>query len=1224
MKIWKLYILTAMALMSCSREMDLPDEQPAPAVDIEGMPVTITFSVAGPPVDVSTKADGDGLDSDSDGGLETLHLAVFGGSGYLKEYVQANPLDKAANYYSYSVEKKVQKTNENNQKLYYKYETDPDTGEDSVSDEEVTKEELDALHLDPDYPVLVMKMCERSVPVYTYTVTLALSNSPRTIHFLGNGPSTLPFGWDSDVIPVQLSQLRKYTEEGSEEEKSLKAKAYWQMRDFPDGITAKKESMGKASYYVSPHGYHYGISKEEDALFFNDGGFQIEEDVEARFNMIPLIRNWAKVVLYSLPKRQSHFEAISLAVINVPSRGSLAPYSAATKGFVKGYEELGFDDLQKMKYPASLPAKTVFDNSVPAPSEFVPDPANVNQFNDGSRVARASTLETLYSETDTDESAVYLYERPAPSDKIPPSYVIIYGKYYEDPNDPDDEGYPCYYKVDLMETVDVLDSEGEATGVKESRYYPIFRNFKYQIWVSKILSKGHDTPQAAAVSAGSADVSADISTGHLSDISDGVGRLHLTWMAKTYSNTEDFSETTLDVLYSDPSGNPHMGTTMADDYYVMIEPLPPSDGKGDLIKDLTLLPPSQGETGTSSQGWRQIRFTVKKYEGKVARSQTIRVSGIHPSGRIYRDVIVSVLPKQPMKVTCSPVRVLAKKGESVDVSFKIPDGLLQSMFPLEFTIEADRMTLTPDLSENMPVSYSTSVSLDDGFKNKQAFHFIRTLTWDEYSDYEKYPAAMDEDERLWRTITCHFKTNCEDNYAKVWVANEFFILDDNASASFENYELKEFRDLTFPGYIPRMADQPIGFTFNVTPNGTDGNGHSTYPEITISLSGLTIDPDQSPLELVSAGVYTYKPTASHVELTFYTRNDSGENIRVTLEAEDYYPQYLEPFHFNTWLPDGSYVPSWSYGLLEGLFTANVYSNVAYGRVESGLQYNGNKKERNVILGYFDDPQKLYPAVELVLDGHLAKVDNKSFPFPPSGPTYSDGYKNYHEVLLKTPTSTTPSYDDITLSLKAPGYVTEEFTTYERLNKSRLHTFLVNIKDTKDWFNPEGEHALKFVPKTKTDDSYFHLLIEPQDDAPDPFVADDVLYLGCDADTKTGPCEGGSYKLTFISGDVELSFGKDSKFKAQRFYTCFFTFASATALPAAVVTEDGMGTCHLYPGSNKVYHWIAFDDKNEYPGHYSSENWSPATFEKSIIFTAGQAQPIRLTSFMYKALSEVGK
>lgn len=1268
MKILRLFIWAALALVSCSRELDIPDEQPAAVVDVEGMPVTITFSVAGPPVDVSTKVDGDGLDSDFDGGLETLHLAVFGGSGYLKDYVEAKPLNKAlpTNYYSYTVDKQVQKTDDEGNRLYYKYTTNEE-GEDNVDyGSEVTKEELG--ELEPDYPVLVMKKCERKLPVYTYTVTLPLSTSRRTIHFLGNGPSTLPFGWASDVIPVQLSQLRKYTETGSEEEKSLKSKAYWQMLDLPDGITAKKKTVGTASYYVSKNGKLYGRTKEEDAEFMADGGFQIEDNVNAMFSMIPLVRNWAKVVLYSLPKRQSHFEAISMAVVNVPSRGSLAPYSAATEGFVQGYEMLGFDDLQKMKYPASLPAKTVFDNSIPDASEFVPDPGNPEQFKDGSRVARASTLEVLYSENDTDESAVYMYERPAPSDKIPPSYVIIYGKYFEDPNDPNDEGYPCYYKVDLMETVDVLDDEGHETGIRESRYYPIYRNFKYQIWISKILSKGHATPQAAANSAGSADVSADVTTGHLSDISDGEGRLHLTWMAKTYTNTEDYPETTLDVFYSDPSGEPYMGTSASDTYYVTAELLPPADNKGDLIdKDsVEIMDPSNGGTGTSSRGWRQVKFTVKKYEGKTARSQTLRITGINGNSgkKIYRDVIISVLPKQPIKVTCSPVRIPARKGESMEVSFKIPDGLIQSMFPLEFIIEADRMTLTPDLSENMPVTYNTSISLDDGFKDKQAFHFIRTLTWDDYCDYEKYPVKMEEDERLWRTITCRFKTNCDDNHAKVWVSNEYFILDENASASFENYDLKEFRNLAFLDAIPSAVGMPLNFAFEVTPDGTDGDGNATYPEITITLWGLTIDPENSPLESVSAGVYTYKPSARNVELVFYTTNNSSDidDIRVTLEADDYISNYLEPYRFNMWLPDGSYVPKRSYGLLEGrqvvINNTTYWSNVSYGLVESGLQYGGNKKDRGVILGFYSDPHApSLPKIKIKGKSGKALKSNFSdgsglFAVLPTSyeddyiPSYNvDGYKNYHEVILKTPTSGTPSYDPIEFYLEAPGYVTQKFT-YNRLRKTRIHTYNLSIVTSGKtpnvgMFTLEDEEtgALRYeyannndTNKEKTVDySYFNLLIEPLDGAPAPLFADNSLYLGCDSETKNGPCVGGRYKLTFISGDI-ADYATDNNYKAQRFFSCFFTFSTNLTCPVSATPQDGDGVCHTFPGNTKMYHWIAYADASEYPGqcnnsdfpNYHPENWpqQDVTYSRSIILTAGTAHPIRIASFLYKALSEV--
>ncbi len=1235
MKAWKWVILSALALVSCIKE---EMQEPEPSLDIEGLPITIRFSVQGPPVDKPTKAVGDGLDSDLTGGLETLHLAVFGGSGYLKDYKEARLIGDPT-MVEFPVEKKVQKKDGDNHPLYYEVTTDPGTGEETVTDIETTEY--------TGHPVYIVQTITRTVPTYNYEVTLPMSTSNRTIHFLGNGPSTLPFGWDSDVIPVQLSQLRKYTEAGAEEEKSLKAKAYWQMKTFQGGITAKKEG----GYYVSApddngHKYRYGVSKEEDEQFYAHGGFQVEDAVNDQFKNIPLIRNWAKIVLYSLPKEQSHFEAISMAVINVPSRGSIAPYSTATGGFVNHYETKGFDELRAMNYPASLPSGTLFDTSIPEASEFVPkqpgDPGYEDQFIDGGRVALASSLEDLYSQSDN-ESAVYLYERPAPSESIPPSYVIIYGKYYEHPESPDDHGEPCYYKVDLMETI------ADENGDLESRYYPIYRNFKYQIWVSRILSKGHATPQAAAASAGSADVSADVTTGHLSDISDGIGRLHLNWMAKTYTAADEEEETTLHVYFSNQTGAAITETDQTKNQFLKAELLPPTDKKklpngdyDDVIEALELkaLPVTTQE----SEGWLQVYFKVKRYEGRTARSQTIRITGVQqatansPASRIYRDVVISVLPKQPLKVTCEQERIFPRKGEEETISFSIPDGLLKSMFPLTFTIEADRMTLSPDLAypeENMSVVYGESTSLHPDYAGKPAFQYLRTISWDDYRDSEKFPLTMGADERMWRTVTCHFKTNCDNNHAKVWVTNPFFIHEDIKGSSwdeFYNFNYKEFHELKYPDPVPCLPDQPVRFVFSVDAKGKDAQQHDIYPEITMTLRGLAITEEIANLNFIDTGVYSFTPTNGTNEFSFRTLNNMGD-ICVTLEAEDYYTASLEPYHFNKGMP------KYSYGLLEGFKNGSNWSNVAYGRVESGLKYSNASDDRAVIFAYFTDPADPHATTIRLTDAEgnyiggnseqhgrssgLYAVSPGSYQsgWTPTGPTGTNGMPNYHEVVLKTATKGSPSYDPIVFRLEADGYVTQEFR-YERLRKPRLHSLEVKNSDMKTWFQEDGSAWVIYPPSIK-DESYFKLKIEKLDaGAPDP-VLDNSGNLCLGGTPGSTVATDARYRLTFMAGDpgmLGLPFSGSAQYKAQRFYYCKFTFVSSNR-PAEATPDSDAGTYFRYPGSSTDFQWIAFNNVNEYPGDRTSGDWSPLVNQKSITFTVG-SNPIQLSGFMYKALSEV--
>lgn len=130
-----------------------------------------------------------------------------------------------------------------------------------------------------------------------------------------------------------------------------------------------------------------------------------------------------------------------------------------------------------------------------------------------------------------------------------------------------------------------------------------------------------------------------------------------------------------------------------------------------------------------------------------------------------------------MTVDCNsgeadPREVPRTTGSPLDVSITIPSGLPESMFPLEFKIEAEAMTLTPETSRtnsdlngyNIPVHSGTSIS--PNLAGKTTFHFIRTLTRAEYN-------SLPENEGK-RTFHAYFKSNRRESATTIWVDNEYF------------------------------------------------------------------------------------------------------------------------------------------------------------------------------------------------------------------------------------------------------------------------------------------------------------------------------------------------------------------------------------------------------------------------------------------------------------------
>ena len=619
------WLLLLCLVLSCVREVPVQPEridEPYP----EGARVTVHFSASNCGSMPGTKALGETPE------LDSLHLAVFGSSGYLKEYVKAKILHRP----TYA---------------------DGDT-------------------------------------VMTFEATLTLSDKERSIHFIGNGPSILDFGYDNEILPQLLS--------------AQGGQAFWQM---------KKDVLIE------------GIKQP-------DGSYEATPETNAQFENIPLVRNFAKIVLSY--DSTSNFTPDYYAVFSVPSKGAIVPFCDG--GFVEDYQEYSYTRLtDTLGYYGHLRDSVDF---IGLPEDWDVRKVSVNE-------------------------ALYLYERPLPNEMFPPSYVIVHG-IYNNPEDLDSAAHnnkPYFYRIDL---------------IQDGAYYPILRNFMYQINIHKILSIGHTSVQAAAASAGSADVSADITTSHLNDISDGEARLVVQpWMSHTF-NKRQVNNNLLHVKFFDDvmSGNPNMN------YNAVTCEILHNPGEEDIIESVSIGYPVQA-SGTE-KGWRTVTFTTKEpgAPGTPPRTQTIRISGTYLTDygeprTLYRDVLITLQPLQQFQLSVeSPddtgQGVPRDTAKTVRLNISIPTDLMESMFPLNFTIEPEDMSLTPDnhiQNNNLPVSAGTSISDHAGYAGKRAFQFLRSLTYDEY---EALPQSLDLDGEPIRTLTCQFKTTRKDNATTIWVANEFF------------------------------------------------------------------------------------------------------------------------------------------------------------------------------------------------------------------------------------------------------------------------------------------------------------------------------------------------------------------------------------------------------------------------------------------------------------------
>ena len=240
-----IYILFAALLGAVSCTVKGPD---VPQPQNDGT-VTLMMHVNFPEVLVDTKA----TTMAETPNIDNIYVAVFGGNHYLNEYVKAVPCDDQWN----------------------------------------KKDSYGTLANDTDF---------------YFKVTLSATTSKRFVHVFANGPSSIDFDYEDDI-------MKTLTTEGT-------VGSYW-------------------TYLVLPHG---------TASIANDGTPSPLPEAEALFQNLKLIRNFARV---KLNVTASNFELTGYQVYNTPTHGSVAvwsPYAedqldTANSGYFRDYYLKSFDEL---------------------------------------------------------------------------------------------------------------------------------------------------------------------------------------------------------------------------------------------------------------------------------------------------------------------------------------------------------------------------------------------------------------------------------------------------------------------------------------------------------------------------------------------------------------------------------------------------------------------------------------------------------------------------------------------------------------------------------------------------------------------------------------------------------------------------------------------------------------------------------------------------------------
>ncbi len=328
----------------------------------------------------------------------------------------------------------------------------------------------------------------------------------------------------------------------------------------------------------------------------------------------------------------------------------------------------------------------------------------------------------------------YMYEYNMDGKKIEAGskypFVIIEGKYLNNNT--------SYYKVDLV------DADGN--------YYNILRNFNYNVIIDKVSGDGYPTAAAAAAAAASNNISASIDTRNLLNISDGVSRLYVEYTSKYITTT---APVTLKYKYV-----PNINSTATDNDAVALSGF---EG-GDVIASYV-----NANSTVDSDGWSTITITPKAITGTKDQAVTLSAS------TLSRTVTFYSVSAYQLAIDC-PAEVAASVGTSMTATLSIPENLPEAIFPLEFVIVSDKLSISPDASqENMPVKTGLNA---DGTEGGQFFGFVKTL------EYENYVVRDDGNITGYKTsIDCHFKTSIAASASTVRAYNPYFT---KASDSFTN------------------------------------------------------------------------------------------------------------------------------------------------------------------------------------------------------------------------------------------------------------------------------------------------------------------------------------------------------------------------------------------------------------------------------------------------------
>ena len=671
------YILALLALSVACQRVDLPVGQPdLLPIGAIGSKATITFSTA-ELLEPETRGVLSPVDPiiEPSKDVKTLHLIVFDKNGMLVEVCEATKLGNSDH-------------------------VDSDTGETHKGGRH-------------------------------YTVTLTVTDEPRTIHYVANCPvDQVVYGHETSIIGNMFVDRN-----GTEGAKTKYETSYWARIEVPHILVEEKEvvqSDGSKKIVVS-----------------------LVDDIKDKFEHVPLLRNYAEITVKDETDNTFYFEGFT--VYNLLNRGTVAPYNSSTQEFQNFFEYTMDGVIANYSYP-KISSEFGYEGHALTSAQLITDFIRYDK--EDERGEEGDII--IYKSNEP----FYVYERKVSvmTDeeekwRESPPHIIIKGKYnHGKPVTDPDNTQSYYYKMDLVYTE--KDANGNETGIK---YYNILRNFKYQFKLKAVHDVGYEELKDAVAGAAGNNISGSSSTSKLTNVSDNEGRL---WVSHT-----DTTLVTNDAVlfrykyipnYYGIEGSTYTKGKVENDLVNF------SNIVGDVITGIDI---AQSDiSGGTWDGYRNVTISVKSPES-IVRQQILSLKT--NSAHLNRQIRYTLRQKLAMAVECTP-KVKGSIMEPMTVDIKLPDGMTEDMFPLVLNMETWNRTLSPDAVKNSkyPIPVTAGPSIVDDRRGELSYYYTLTIpTFDEY--------------KANKVFSTYWLTNMANNASTFYVDNKYF---NQASDSWLNYK----------------------------------------------------------------------------------------------------------------------------------------------------------------------------------------------------------------------------------------------------------------------------------------------------------------------------------------------------------------------------------------------------------------------------------------------------